>query len=149
MAASAAPFQNFLAESLDQVTVPKSGAQAINQGDLVKIASNLAVPCDTPATDVVHGVSMATSPVSSLGDTLTKISVRRSGIHKFYLPTGTANYDDPVYLTVTDAQTVTVSSPGSGAWVVGYCRNIAAVVGGAGVTVPVEILVSPALKKVP
>ena len=147
MAASAAPLQNFLAESLDQVTAPIATSQAINQGDLVKIASNLAVPCDTPATDVVHGVSMDTNPVSSLGDTLNKISVRRSGIHKFYLPTGTANYDDPVYLTSTNAQTVTVSSPGTGAWIVGYCRNLTAVVGGAGVVVPVEISVSPAAKK--
>jgi len=148
MAASAAPTQNFVAESLDTVTAPITTTQAIFQGDLVKIASNKAVPCDTPATDEVFGVSGDTNPVSSLGDTLSKIKVRRSGIHKFYLLAGTANYNDPVYLTSTDAQTVTLTSPGAGSWIVGYSRSLEAVVGAAGVLLPVEIFVTPKAKVV-
>ena len=120
--------QNFAAENLE-VSAPLSPSQAINQGDIVKVSSNLIVPI-SGATDVPHGVAGGTNPVSSIGDTLSSMIVYRKGLFYFFLKASdTANYDDALYLTAAP-QTLTTSSAGS-AVKVARCRELAAVTGAA------------------
>lgn len=122
--------QNNQATNADRVTAPISSSQAINQGDLVKISSNLAVPVNG-ATDTVFGMSDETNPTSSLLDTVTRIQViRPSRVTVFLvLKNGdTANFNDSLYLTGSNAQEVTTSS-GGGATKVGACRELSAFAG--------------------
>lgn len=123
------PQQNY-ATNPDFITAPKSSAQAVNQGDLVKVASNLIVPI-AAVTDTCFGVSENTSPVSSLGDLLDQIVVRRKGVFFFYLKAGdTVNFDTALYPEGSDPQLLTTSS-GGGAVKVGNCRELASVLGAA------------------
>lgn len=134
------PQQN-LATNPEVLAAPKAAAQAINQGDLVKASSNLVVPI-SGATDTVLGVSGDTSPVVSLGDQLTQISVLRRGVFFLFLTAGdTLNFDDAVYLTA--APQIVTSSSGGGATKIGRCRELAAVTGAAGnvTRVRVEVVV--------
>lgn len=122
--------QNFAHEA-SVVVAPKAAAQAINQGDILKVAANLVVPCDTPATDIPFGIAGQTSPVASLGDELTSMSVIREGVVFLFLKAAdVAAFDDKVYLTA-DPQVVTVTQPGAGV-AVGRCRELASVTGAAG-----------------
>ena len=106
--------------------------------DLVKIASNLAVPVDTPATDVVFGMADDTNPVVSLLDTLTQIKVIWSGIVRLVLKSGDVlAYDAKVYIGV-DAQTVTVTDPG-GATAVGRSRELSSVTGDGSIRVKIDL----------
>jgi len=109
---------------------PKSAAQAVNSGDLVKVSANLIVPISA-ATDALHGICQDTSPVTSLLDQLSTVVVLRSGVFFFFLTAGdTVAYGDAVYATA-DPQIVT-SSSGGGATKVGRVRELASVTGAAG-----------------
>lgn len=124
--------QNSAAYSNDVLQAPKSAAQAVNAGDLVKIASNLIVPISA-ATDVPVGVCEDTSPVVSLSDQLTVVRVVRRGVRYLYLKAAdVAAFGDQLYATA-DPQIVTTSSAGS-AQKVGRCRELASVTGAAGDT---------------
>lgn len=132
--------QNNEASRAERITAPISSAQAINQGDLVKTSSNLAVPI-SGATDTVLGMADESNPTSSLLDTVTKIAViRPSKVVVFLvLKNGdTANFDDSLYLTGSNAQEVTTSS-GGGATKVGACRELAAFAGNGTARLRVEL----------
>lgn len=103
--------QNNFAAASDEVTAPIAAATAVNQGDFVKVVSNLIVPI-AAATDTAFGVAGFTNPTVSLLDKVTSGKVSKRGLFWFYLNTGdTVGFDDLVYLT-TDPQVVTSSSAG-------------------------------------
>ncbi len=118
--------QNNAYADQEVVQAPKSSSQAINSGDLVMVSSNLVVPATSGLS--CFGVSEDTSPVASLGDLLTTIVVRRRGLFKFVVKSGdTVAFDTPVYVGA-DAQTVTITDPGSGK-IIARCRELASVTG--------------------
>lgn len=136
------PTNNYVSGS-DSITAPKAAAQAVNQGDFVKVSSNLIVPV-AAATDVPIGVARDTSPVVSLLDQLTQVGVIRAGAIVYqYLKAGdTANFGDALYLEGSDPQVVTTSS-GGGATKVGYCREQAALLGAAANVTRVQLELAP------
>lgn len=118
------PQNNAISEST-VVQCPILAATAINSGDLVQLSSNAAIPA-VSGSATVHGVSEDTNPVASLGDTLTVIAVRRSGLFKFYALAGISlTYDAAMYVGA-DAQTLTNVDPGSGK-ICARCRELATV----------------------
>lgn len=126
-------------------TAPKGAAVAVNQGDLVKVSSNLALPL-AAVSDVVHGMSDDTSPVSSLLDTLTRIAVLRPGAGvnvKLTLKSGdTVGYDDLIYVSsnvATNPQEVSTDSSGSAAKV-GRVRETSSVTGDGSARILIEFL---------
>lgn len=132
MASTAA--NRFAAGQYLTYAAPKTGSQAINQGDLLKVSSNLVVPI-SGVTDVVTAISEETSPVASLGDTLTKISVIRPGpgvLVRLPLKASDApSFGDQLYISsnvATNPQEVSTSSANSAAKV-GICRELATVTG--------------------
>lgn len=132
--------QNNQSKPADRIEAPISPAQAINQGDLVKISSNLAVPING-ATDTIFGMSDETNPTTSLLDTVSKIAVIRPGpvVVFLVLKNGdTANFDDALYLTGSNAQEVTTSS-GGGATKAGRCRELSAFAGDGSSRLRVEL----------
>ncbi len=133
------PKQNFKKSALENVAVPIDSSTEINQGDLIQIVSNLGEPA-SDATKAVHGVSVDTNPVASIGDLLTRISVARGGaIFSFLLEgSGSVNYNDSLYLG-SDPQSLTNVAPMSGV-VIAKARNLVAVVAGAGNSIDAEIV---------
>ena len=122
------PQQNFAHDS-DRTTAPIDPNTVINQGDLVKISSNLATPI-TASADQVFGVAADSNPVASLGDKLSSIGVIRRGVVRLFLKASdSVAYDGKVWF-VTDAQHVTSVDPTSSK-AVGRCRELSAVTGAA------------------
>lgn len=126
-------------------TAPISTATSINQGDLLKIASNLALPV-AAVGDTVHGMADETNPASSLLDTTNRTCVLRpgNGVNvKLPLKSGdSVNYDDLVYISsnvATNPQEISTSS-GGGAAKVGRVRELAAVTGDGSTRILVEFL---------
>ncbi len=117
----------------------------LNQGDLVKISSNLIAVVGAVA-DVVHGIVDDTTPVSSLGGDLAAVAVLRPGpgvLVRLPLKSGdTPAYGDQLYISsnvATNAQEVSTSSANSAAKV-GMCRELALVTGDGTLRVLVEFL---------
>lgn len=121
---------NVAALKVSAIEAPIAPAQAINQGDMVKIVANLAVPV-AGATDTVIGFSDDSNPVASLLDQLSKITVNLNApINVAFLPIKAAdapNFWDALYATA-DPQILTTSS-GGGATKVGRCLELAAFTG--------------------
>ncbi len=127
------------------VAAPKTGSVDFNQGDILKVASNLVLAVAAVA-DVVHGIADDTNPVASLGDDLTRVAVLRPGVGvivKLPLKSGdTVAYDDVVYISsnvASNPQEVSSSSANSAAKV-GRCRELASVTAGASTQIIVEFL---------
>lgn len=128
------------------VACPKTGSVAVNQGDFVKIASNLVLAIAAVA-DAVFGFSEDQSPAASIGDQLTEIAVLRPGpgvlsAHPLKL-SDTVAYDDLVYVSsnVATAPGEISSSSANSAAKVGRVRDrraFGATITGDGVT-PVVI----------
>lgn len=127
------------------VAAPCASSATFNQGDLVKVASNLIVVL-AAVSDVVHGIVDDSNPVASLGDTLTKVAILRPGpgvLVKLPLKSGdTVAYGDQVYVSsnvATNPQEVSTSS-GSSAAKVGIVREMASVTAGASTLILIEFL---------
>lgn len=121
---------NVAALKVAAIEAPISPAQAINQGDLVKVTANLAVPV-TGATDTPIGWSDDKNPVASLLDTLSKITVNLFtpiDVGFFPIKSGdTPGFWDALYLTA-DGQILTTAS-GGGATKVGRCLELSTFTG--------------------
>ncbi len=127
--------QNNYAGGPRNVVAAPCSTNDINQGDLVKISSNL-IAVVAAVADVVHGISDDTSPVASLGGDLTACAVLRPGpgvLVRLPLKSGdTPAYGDQLYISsnvATNPQEVSTSSANSAAKV-GMCREITAVTSG-------------------
>lgn len=136
---------NAYAGPKDVLEAPVSASQAMNQGDIVKVASNLVLPVAAVA-DTVFGIVDETNPVASLGDDLTKVSVLRSGIFFLVLKNGDSiNFDDVVYISsnvATNPQEVSTSSANS-ATKVGHSRELASITGDGSKRVKIELFANP------
>lgn len=126
-------------------TAPISSATSINQGDLLKVASNLALPLAAVA-DAVHGMADESNPTASLLDTVDKVTVLRPGpgVNVFLpLKSGdTVAYDDLVYVSsnvATNPQEVSTDSSSSAAKV-GRVRELASITGDGSKRILVEFL---------
>lgn len=135
---------NYAAGPRNVVSGPCS-TNDINQGDIVKVSSNL-IAVAAAVSDVVHGISDDTSPVASIGGDLTSVAVLRPGpgvLVRLPLKSGDAPaYGDQLYISsnvATNPQEVSTSSAASAAKV-GICRELATVTGDGTLRVLVEFL---------
>lgn len=128
------PQNVFVAGPILNDTAPCASSAVFNQGDIVKVSSNLLVVAAAVA-DVIHGIVDATNPTTSLLDTVTRAVVLRPGpgvLVRLPLKSGDVRaYDDLVYISsnvATNPQEVS-SSSASSASIVGRCRELASVTG--------------------
>jgi len=133
-----------VAFSPEAVIVPMATTTVINQGDRVKITSNLLVPTSAVTDDWI-GVADFTNPVASLGDTLSEGRVLlKDNIVYFDAPaTETFAFGTLVYQYATGGnyyiQAVTIDGSTGTPKLVGTCVEKTAVTGGTGVRVKVKI----------
>ena len=128
--AATSPRNAGASENIQSIFAPISAAFAVNQGDFVIITSNLiALPAAVNATPI--GIADMTNPVTSIGGDVNPLSIRviRKGLVFLKIKNGdTPAFDDALYLSDVDNQTVTTSSANS-ATKVARCRELSAFTG--------------------